>query len=261
MLAANSSLASSEASIASMRISVAELPEQLTMQQTTGFPNVAADSMRQELFKLQITQRELEANLGEKHPLTKATSEQVRKSESILNSQAPERTQTSQGINPSRQTLDLELRREEALAASLRAKADTLNQQYANLQRRMHTLNEDEVRISELERQTAIVEANYRSYVEHLEQARIGQALEANRISNVNVVQPPSLVEKPVSPKPLMILGLSFLAAVGGALGLAFGLEYLDKSPNDVKELNSPLTVPGLGSIQHTPGTQVVLNR
>jgi uncharacterized protein involved in exopolysaccharide biosynthesis len=231
------------------------------VQQTTGFPNVAADNMRQELFKLQMSERALEAKLGEGHPLTTAAREQVRKSEAILNAQSLERTQTSLGVNPSRQSLDLELRHEEALAASLRAKAGTLKTQLAQLQQRMRALNEHEVRISELERQATIAEANYRSYADHLEQARIGQALEANRISNVNVVQPPSLVEKPVSPKPSLVLGLGLLAAVCGSLGLAFGSEYLDKPRKTTKDISWQPGASGLGPVSHAAGTQVVLNR
>jgi uncharacterized protein involved in exopolysaccharide biosynthesis len=260
-LAADASLASAEAAIASLRQSLTDLPRQLTMQQTAGFPNIAGDSMRQEFFKLQMSVRDMEAKLGEEHPLLKAAREQARQSETILNTQPPDRTQTTAGINPSRQSLDLELRHEEALAASLRAKSGALKEQYAELQQRTRTLNEHEVRIRELERQAAIAEVNYRSYAEHSEQARIGEALEANRISNINVVQPPSLVEKPVSPKPVSIVGLGFLAAVCGALGLAFWSEYLDTSLKTAEEIESQLSVPVLASIPCTRSNLIFLNR
>jgi uncharacterized protein involved in exopolysaccharide biosynthesis len=259
-LAAASSLASSEASIASLRKALADLPANLTTQQTTGFPNVAADSMRQELFKAQISARDLEAKLGAEHPLVKIAREQLRQSEYILNAQSEERKQTTSGINPTRQSLELELEREEVLAASVRAKASALKEQSAELQTRMRTLNEQEVQITELERQTAIAEANYRSYRDHLEQARIGEALEANRISNVNVIQPPSLVERPVSPKPLLVLGVGFLIAVLGSLGLAFGSDHYDKSLKTAAEIESQLGVPVLGSIPRANGNHVLLN-
>jgi uncharacterized protein involved in exopolysaccharide biosynthesis len=259
-LAAASSLASSEASIASLRKSLAELPAQLTTQQTSGFPNVAADSMRQELFKAQLSARDLEAKLGADHPLVKIAREQLRQSEYIVNAQSQERKQTTSAINPTRQSLELELEREEVLAAALRAKANTLQEQTAELQKRMRTLNEQEVQITELERQTAIAETNYRSYRDHLEQARIGEALEANRISNVNVIQPPSLVERPVSPKPLLVFGVGFLVAVMGSLGLAFGSDHYDKSLRTAAEIESQLGVPVLGAIPRTHGNQVLLN-
>ena len=259
-LAADSTLSATEASLARLRESLKELPEQITTQQITG-PNTAADGMRQELFKLQISLRELEVKLGEAHPLVQTKREQAQQSEAILNTQAPERTQRTTGINTSRQTLDLDLRRAEASAASLRAKTGTLNAQYAALQQRMRALNEHEVRISELSRQKAIAEVSYRTYVEHLEQARIGEALEASRISNVNVVQPPSLVEQPISPKPLSIIGLGFFTVAFGSLGLAFGSEYLDNSLKNAAEIESHLNLPVLVSIPRTRSNHVLMHR
>ena len=206
-LTAESSLASSEASIASLRKSMAELPESLMTQKTTGFPNVAADHMQQEYFKHQITVNELQAKLGEGHPLVKIAREQSQRLAEILDQQDSDRTQTTTGVNQSRQTLDLEMKREEAIASSLRAKTAALSTQYAGLQNRLRNLNEQEIRINDLERRATIAATNYRRYIDNREQARINDALEANRISNVNIVQPPSLVEEPVSPKPLFVFG------------------------------------------------------
>jgi len=236
-MAADAALAANAASIASLQKSLRELPTQVTTEQTTGFPNAAADSMRQELFKLQMSIREQQAKLGDEHPLVAVMREQARQSEKILNSQKTERTQTTNGINTSRQSLELDLRRQEALDGSLRAKTRTLKQQYADLQQRMKDLNAHEVRVSELQRNADIAAATYREYVDHLEQARISEALETNRISNVNVVQPPTLVMKAVSPTPRIILGLGFLVAVVGSLGLAFCLEYFNSSPRSMVDM------------------------
>jgi polysaccharide biosynthesis protein PslE len=248
-LAAEASLASSEASIVVLRKSLAEVPQQLPTQQTAGFPNVAADSLQQEYFKLRLVLHDLESRLGDDHRKVIDARTQVRQSEAMLNAIAPERTQSTVGLHPSRQALDLDLRREETLAASLSAKSGALKDQIAVLQRRSRDLNEHEVRIADLERQVIIAETSYRSYMDHLEQVRIGDALEVDRISNVNVVQPPSLVQTPVSPKSTLILGAGLLVAVFGAFGLALGSEYLDNSLRTPDDLESQLGLPVLSSI------------
>ncbi len=97
-----------------------------------------------------------------------------------------------------------------------------------------------------------LAEASYRAYAGNLEQARIDHALEANRISNVNIVQPPSLVEKPTRPKPLLVICLALVAWVGGSLGLAFGSEYLDHSLKTPHEVEQRLGLPVLASIPRT---------
>ncbi len=257
---ATAMLASSEATIASLQNSLVKLPELVTMQETKGFPNMAADYMRQEFFKLQIQTREQEARLGEAHPLVKTAHASARRLEETLNNQDHDRTQVTAGLNTARQTLDLELRREEALAAAYRAKTEALHTQYAALQDRLEKLNDQEVRISDLERQKEIAESNYRNYANHLEQARIDDAIEAYRISNVNVVQQPTLAEKPVSPKPLLIIGLGVLAMFGGGIGLAFGAEYFNP-PTKNRKSEALVNVPVLGAIPRTTHAQVFINR
>ena len=242
LLTNKASLASSEASSASLRKVVEKIPENLTTQQTTGFANGASDQMQQEYFKVLITLQEQESKLGNSHPLTEITRNQAQKLQKIVDKQATERKQTTVGVNSSRQLLEIDLRREEALVESYRAKVTTLSSQLTALQGRLKMVNEQEVRMSDLERDVSLCESKYRRSADHLEQARIGEALEDNRISNVNVVQPPTLVEQPISPKPLTIFGGALIALVGGSLGLVFASEYFDRSRRFLATV--PRTVP-----------------
>jgi uncharacterized protein involved in exopolysaccharide biosynthesis len=254
-------LASSEATIANERKTLASLPERITTQQIGGFPNVAADNMRQEFFKLQASVRDMEAKMQPDHPLLQAAREQTKALEKMLDAQPAERTETTTATNSSRQTLELELHREESAAAAWRAKSTALKQQYAGLQQRIHLLNEHESLITELETQAQIAQANFRSNAEHLEQARIGTAMAAQRISNVNVIQPPSLVEAPISPKPTMILGLGLMAAVCGSIGLAFGSEAMRNGRLSASNFETHLNGKTLESAPRVETHHVLLNR
>ena len=51
-----------------------------------------------------------------------------------------------------------------------------------------------------LQRELALQDAKYRKYSENREQARIDQALETNKISNISVVQQATASTKPVRP-------------------------------------------------------------
>jgi polysaccharide biosynthesis protein PslE len=259
-LTAESGLAASMASVASLRTALNGLPNQVPTEQTGGFANAAADLINHDYFQLRMTLRELESRLGEDHPKLKDLREQVRQSEAILDSTAPDRTQLTVALHPSRQALELDLRREEALAESLSAKAKAAKAQLAALELRAHDLNEHEIEIAMLEREVSVTETSYRSYIEHLEQARISDALDAERISNVNVVQPPTLVERPVSPRLALILGNGLLLALVGGLGLAFGAEYLGHSPQTSKELASELNLAPLRTIPSTPRHEAAIN-
>ena len=57
--------------------------------------------------------------------------------------------------------------------------------------------------LAQLEREANLLDTNYRRYSENLEQARIDESLEAQRISNITVAQPATFNPKPASPKKL----------------------------------------------------------
>jgi polysaccharide biosynthesis protein PslE len=230
-----------------------ETPESLPTQQTNGYPNVASDSLQADFYKLRLTLEDLESRLGQEHPKVVDARRTLTQASSMLQATELDRTQSTVSLHPSRQALDLEWRHEETLNASLRAKADALKTQLAVLEQRTRDLNEREVQISDLERQVLIAETSYRSYMENLEQARIGEALEVKRISNLNVVQPPSLVQTPVSPKASLILGAGLMLALCGSVCLALGSEYLDNSIKTPEDVESELGVPVLAAVERMP--------
>jgi uncharacterized protein involved in exopolysaccharide biosynthesis len=237
IMAAKASQASSEASIASLKKSLAALPERMDSGETVGYPNVAKDSMTQELYKLQIELADLESNLAEDHPRLKIMRDKVQQAQTPVAVQASGRVQSTTAVNPARQSLLLDLNREEALQASHRAKTEKLDEQYASLKGRLKLLNDHEVEIAALEHQVTLAKSNYRMYSENYEQARIDNALEASRISPVNIIQPASFVEKPSAPNPLLILGAALAAAMGGSCIIAFGSEYRANSRKNSQEV------------------------
>jgi len=251
-------LASSEAAVTALENLLTKLPDTVPLQQTSGFGNLAADNMRQELFKAEMALRQLEAKLGSDHPDVKVAREKVAKSELIFAQQAPDRSQSTQAINPSYQAMELDLRREQAKVAALRGQAEALEAQHETLVARLEALNSDEIKIVDLERQVSLAESNYRNYVESFEQARVDRAIEAHRISNVNVVQPPSLVEKPSSPQPLYVFAGAFAVAIGGSMLLAFGSEFLNRAPAEIEDIEAFTGTPVMASIPHVASEQHV---
>src|SRR5690606_28730453 len=97
-----------------------------------------------------------------------------------------DRTQSTSQVNPARQSVELQYLQEQSRAASLTARTQTLRTQQAQLQSALRDLNSHESEIERLERRVALLQTEYQAHAERLEQARIGEALEQDRISNVN---------------------------------------------------------------------------
>ena len=115
--------------------------------------------------------------------------------------------------------------------------------------KRLELLNDNEVKLASMSRQLEVAQANYRTYADKLEEARINRELDYDRISNVKMVQGPTLVLKPASPKRLLIVLVSFIAALAGSIVIAQILYSTDSSLHSPEEVTRHLNVPVLAEL------------
>jgi len=241
--------AASRAKVQAMQKTLAGLPEALVTQETAGIGNYGADVMRSKLYELQLKEQDLLSKFNEDSIPVKEIQRQIAEARGILAKEEPTRTQVTRGLNEAHKQVKLTLLAEKATLASLQAKLKEQKVLLASASNELITINNSEVELAQLQREIAIQEANYRKYSQNLEQARIDQALEIEKISNISVIQPATYPIKPVRPRKVLNLALGFFLGIFGALGLAFFTEYMDhtfKKPEDVEER---LQLPMLTSI------------
>ncbi|HUG89370.1 MAG TPA: GumC family protein [Planctomycetaceae bacterium] len=252
-LAAETSLATAQATIVQLREMLQELPERLVTQTIAGFPDGADGQTRRQLYELEIREKELLTKFTGHHPLVKAVREQIAAAREILATPDAPVEQTTLAINPARQQLELQLLNEQTQAVALGARVAALDGQQQAVARRLRDLNEREGRIARLEQRVELLQASHHSYAEKREQARIDQALADSRITNVNVVQSPTYVSRPVAPNKKLVAALGLFVALVGGIGLAFGCEYLPQlmSRGNVRR-NTNGRVPSLPAESHS---------
>ena len=145
---------------------------------------------------------------------------------------------------------DLAYLTEEAQMVSLEAKVKSLEQYLKETQDEWTDLMGSEGQIKQLQRELTVQEDSYKKFSENLEQARIDQALELKKISNISEVQPPTLPHKrirPVEPRPILMM---LVAGILGGIGLAFFMEFwVDRSLKRPREVEAKLKIPTLASI------------
>jgi uncharacterized protein involved in exopolysaccharide biosynthesis len=252
LVAASTAHSAASAKVQQLDLSVQEMPERVRAQEVEGNPNNALDAMRAKLYELELLERELGSKYTAAHPQMIAVREQVREAREVLASQEPKRTLFTTTVNPNREKLQLELLTQQAEAESLSAKVAALREEYARSQQRVKQLNQKEAEIHQLEQEAELAHANYKSYAENLEQTRIDQALEDDRISNVNVFQPASLEVEPVVPNKKMVLAIGLAAAVLGSVVITMLMEQMDYSLRSAEDVERELQLPVLVSLPRT---------
>jgi uncharacterized protein involved in exopolysaccharide biosynthesis len=244
----------------SLRTGFLRVPERLSTDEVKGFPNAAADSMRNDLYQLEIREAELASRFTDSFPTLVAVREQIKNAKAPLSKEEHRRTQSTTTVNSIHSQIKLTLLTEEANIQSLTAQKLALADRATELHDRVRALNENEVRIAKLEQEVALCKANYTTYSEKSEQSRIDNALQNERITNVNVVQPASLVASPVSPHKAAVLAVGILSGLVLAIGAALLAEHLDPTLKSSAEVENRLALPVLMAIPRVSKRHTVLN-
>jgi uncharacterized protein involved in exopolysaccharide biosynthesis len=248
LLAAESETTSSEARIVSLKASIRLLPEFIASQKVRQ-PSVAMEGMKQTLFTLQGKETELKARMTLDHPMVVAVKHQMEDLQEILEDYDEESVQQTQVINPSRQTLELDLLKEQSQVDSLVGRIRALKEQQTEHYAQLASLNAAEVRLADLQRGVDLAETRYKTYAEKLEQARINRSLDEERISSLSIVQPATYAIQPLGPRKLLIVALGAFVAIGAGLILALGLAWFNPVLTSSEIIQRQLQLPVLGMV------------
>jgi uncharacterized protein involved in exopolysaccharide biosynthesis len=253
----NSALAASRAKVLSMEKTLAHLPPTVTAQETTGNTNPAADQMRGRIFDLQLKEQDLLSRYNENSRPVQEIRRQIAEAQTLLSKQERTYTQVTTGPNEAYKQIESALLVEKATFSSLQAKAEVVKEQVKTLLGELKTINDSEIKLSRVQREMNIQEGNYRRYYEKLEQARIDQALEIGKISNVSVVQPATFPMRPIKPNKMRNLALGLFLGLFGGIGLAFFSEYIDHTFRRPDDIVQRLELPTLAVIPRTSKKEI----
>jgi uncharacterized protein involved in exopolysaccharide biosynthesis len=249
--ATQAALAISRAKVAELKEKLSGLSPTLVTQETKASSNYGVELMRSRLYELKLKEQELLSKYTETSIPVTEVRRQIAEAQAQLDKEEGTRTETTTAINTTYQQLNLTLITENATLSSLEAKARVVNHQLDAARREVKEINEGELRIVNLQRELALQDVKYRKYSGNQEQARIDQALETNKISNISVVQRATASAEPVRPRKALNLALGLFLGLLGGLGLAFFSEYLDHSIKTPEDVEGELKLQLLASIPY----------
>ncbi len=239
-------LASTRARVADIRKQLATMPERMIGEETT-VPNTGTDLLREQVFALQVLMLDQQSKYRNEHPSLQVTRKQLKDAKAMLKSEAVDRQETTNGINPNHRALALTLAQEESVLAGLVAQNNKLNEQRATVVADLKNLNDHELEIDQLNRASSLARSNYFRYAEKLEKARIDEELDDNAISNAIEAQEATLSEKPVSPSKLLIGALATMLSFASVFSLVLIRENLSSPIYKEEHLEESLQLPVFG--------------
>lgn len=252
-------LAMAEARVGDLEKKINDEPERLVSSQKS-IPNQGADLLREQLYTLQMRQMELKARYNDSHPLVVAIADQVQEAEKVFNDQSEQRQETTNDLNPIHRKLSLDLRQQQVAVAGYQQRLKTLQKQRELVIADLKQLITNEIRLDDLQREVSIARTKFFKYAENLEQARIDEALEEQKISSASIAQSATLSEKPVSPSKLLVGLGAILLAFGGTVSWVAASEQLNNKLHSGDEAERQLGLPVFAEIPRSQVHGRVLN-
>lgn len=107
-----------------------------------------------------------------------------------------------------------------------------------SIEQRLQSLNASELGLEVIERDRTVINQNYQTYSKRREEARVSEALDLRRVSNIAVLADADKPLEPVSPRKVLIVGLALPFGLLAGLGIALLLEYLNQTIRDERDLS-----------------------
>ncbi len=240
--------AASGARVADLKKQLEILPQRIVSAETT-VPNTGTDALRAQLYELQVLQLEQEARFSANHPALQATREQVRQAEAMLAQETSDRQETTSDVNPNHRSLKLSLAQAESDLAGVVARLSELGSQRKVVLADLKKLNDNELEIDQLTREISMAREEFFRYADSLEQARIDEELDNQRISNLIVAQQATFEEKPVSPSKLLVGALSLVLSLASMVSIVLFSEKLSSKIYTEEQLEAALELPVWGVV------------
>ncbi len=241
------------AKIAVLNKSLKIYPQKIVKERTSGSTNHVFVDLRRRRIELE----QKEADLSERYTDEARALKNVRKQLAVVKKRLADEVPGGEdlvtiGDNDYWRSLEAELTRTRAEYRGKIAKKAVLMGLLIEKNARLLELGQAEVELKRLQRNVKSAAKEYQSYKENLQRARLSEALDRNRASNIRIVQPATLPLRPVDSKRRVKIMMSIILGLLGGIGLAFALEILDDTLKSDEDVKRRLQLPVLASISES---------
>jgi polysaccharide chain length determinant protein (PEP-CTERM system associated) len=207
------------------------------------------DAQRRQLDELLRRYTDLHPDVVSARRLIARLEEQKQQEADARRRAALSKPRASSTSNTVSQQIKLALAESEAAVAALRVRATDLQGRVNQLRGSATKVPQVEAEMAQLNRDYEIVRRNYEAMVGRREKASISEDVEATRLANFRVIDPPRSSPKPVFPNRLALAPLVLLLAIVAGAGASFIVSQLLPTYSSAAALRIATQRPVLGSV------------
>jgi uncharacterized protein involved in exopolysaccharide biosynthesis len=238
---------------------LASTPEQTISQVRSSENQFLMQQLKTTLLDLQLKRTALLGNFKPDYrPLQEVQKQIDETTETIANAKSSPDREETKDRNPSYEWLQSELTKSNAELASLHARADETRSVIRQYRTQLGMIDVNGAAQQNLLREVKEAEGNDLLYKQKREEARIGDALDRQRIVNVAIAEAATVPALPAHPHWALTLLLGILLACLLSPGVAFAVDYFDPSLRTPDELRDVLQIPVLAALPKQKGKRYV---
>lgn len=233
---------------------------QVTNIWPTGEGGAEPSSLKVRLVRLQQKESELLSAYTPDSIPVKNVRDQILETQRLLENEKPLATVTNVVSSDNTTNYLPVLIEGRASIAELQAKITMQKELLNRVMAEAKRIDSVEMRIVEMQRNRDLQESNYKYFCQSLEHARIDEALNSGRISNISIVQPATLPTKKIYIKLPQKIGIVLFLGIACGLGLAIVQEhFFDRTIRRPVDLQNLFNVPVLMSFPKLKPSQLNL--
>ena len=206
---------------------------------------------RSRLLDLQLKEQNLLKQYNEGNRLVRDVREEIQLVQEFLKEQELEISGKVRTGNPVFQEVEKELIKAQAEWSSQIAKAAAQKVQLERVENEIRSFNLLENDYQTLKRDVGSNEKNYRIYLERLEEARISEEMNRQKLSNISVIQAAIAPTEKIKPKRIVNIFLGILVGIISSLGFALFSENTSQNFSTPESAERRLGLPVLTTILH----------
>jgi len=186
------------------------------------------DQAKATLLELQLREQQLLSKYNERSQLIADVRDEIHRVRGFIKDLNTSEVQKSfrSGANEVFLGVQKDILGTEAALTAANSRRDVLRAQIAHLDGQIEGLVDNEQTLRDLERAVDVAETNYRAYRAKVEEARISERMDENKMASVGVIQPALIPPIPRHPRPLLYFAAALLVGLLGGIGLAVFAEY-----------------------------------